>query len=390
MKAATVDLPRVQVLPLLVAGGVAAALFLHIFGYGEDKAALFAIGIAFGLALYHAAFGFSAAYRRLLVERDVSGVSAQLLMIGLAIVLFAPLLAGGSAFGQPLAGAVAPASISMALGAFAFGIGMQLAGGCASGTLYTAGGGSVRMLVVLVFFCLGGFWGSLDLHWWNELPGLGAVSLGDELGWPAAVTFQLAVLAAIYVFLRALGARHRYPLRGEGRSVASRLMRGPWPLMATAVVLAVLNVLTLVIAGHPWSITWAFALWPAKAAVALGWDPASSPFWSGAFQQAALARPIWADTVSVMNIGILLGAFAGAALAGRVSPTIRVPPLSVAAAIAGGLLMGYGARLAFGCNIGAFFSGVASTSLHGWLWIACAALGTVIGVRLRPRFGLAL
>ena len=50
--------------------------------------------------------------------------------------------------------------------------------------------------------------------------------------------------------------------------------------------------------------------------------------------------------------------------------------------------MGYGARLAFGCNIGAFFSGVASTSLHGWLWIVCALGGTWAGVYLRPLFGL--
>ena len=50
--------------------------------------------------------------------------------------------------------------------------------------------------------------------------------------------------------------------------------------------------------------------------------------------------------------------------------------------------MGYGARIAFGCNIGAFFSGVASTSLHGWLWIATALAGTWIGIHLRPWFGL--
>jgi len=50
--------------------------------------------------------------------------------------------------------------------------------------------------------------------------------------------------------------------------------------------------------------------------------------------------------------------------------------------------MGYGARIAYGCNIGAFFSGVASTSLHGWVWIVAALGGNVIGVRLRPWFGL--
>lgn len=49
--------------------------------------------------------------------------------------------------------------------------------------------------------------------------------------------------------------------------------------------------------------------------------------------------------------------------------------------------MGYGARIAYGCNIGAFYSGVASTSLHGWLWIIAALPGCWVGIRLRPRFG---
>ena len=58
------------------------------------------------------------------------------------------------------------------------------------------------------------------------------------------------------------------------------------------------------------------------------------------------------------------------------------------AAVIGGLVMGYGARLAYGCNIGAFFSGIASTSLHGWLWIAAALPGNWVGIKLRPWFGL--
>ena len=69
------------------------------------------------------------------------------------------------------------------------------------------------------------------------------------------------------------------------------------------------------------------------------------------------------DVTSVMNIGIVIGA----ALAGRFSPLMQIPPLSLAAALIGGLLLGYGARLAFGCNIGAFFSGVVLGSLHGWV-----------------------
>ena len=54
----------------------------------------------------------------------------------------------------------------------------------------------------------------------------------------------------------------------------------------------------------------------------------------------------------------------------------------------GGLLMGWGARLGFGCNIGAFVGGVASGSLHGWVWFPAALPGCLIGISLRPLFGL--
>jgi len=153
-------------------------------------------------------------------------------------------------------------------------------------------------------------------------------------------------------------------------------------------MLALLNFATLSVAGHPWSITWGLTLWGAKTALAFGWDPSNTPFWSGEFQHQALQAMVLDDVTSVMNIGIVLGAFVAAALAGRVAPSLRLSKRSLAAALIGGLQMGYGARLANGCNIGAFFSGIASTSLHGWLWIAAALPGNWIGARLRPRFGL--
>ena len=80
-----------------------------------------------------------------------------------------------------------------------------------------------------------------------------------------------------------------------------------------------------IIAGHPWSITWGFTLWGAKAALAMGWDPATSAFWTGGFQEAALARPLLADTVSVTNSGIMVGAFVAASLAGKAAPRSSLP-----------------------------------------------------------------
>ena len=291
--------------------------------------------------------------------------------------------------GQGVVGAVAPVGVAMVFGAFLFGIGMQVAGACASGTLFTAGGGNTRMFVVLTFFCAGTFWASLDLWWWNALPGFGRVALTDVFGTVPGVALQLALIGALFLGLRRLGTGHGRPLwppGGPGGMNARALLRGPWPLLLSAGLLALLNWATLVVAGHPWSITWGFTLWGAKAAAALGWDPATSGFWTGGFQEAALARSVFLDTTSVMDFGIMLGALLAAGMAGRFKPTARIGLRPLAAAVAGGLLLGYGARLAYGCNIGAFFSGIASTSLHGWVWIVCAIAGNAVGVRLRPLF----
>jgi hypothetical protein len=243
-------------------------------------------------------------------------------------------------------------------------------------------------VVTLMAFVTGSFWASLHMGWWQQLPSFGAVALGRELGWPLAVAAQLGVLAVVAVVLNRWGKPDPGLPASQSPGGWRVLLQGPWPLAAGALLLALLNFSTLLLAGHPWSITWGFTLWGAKAAILLGWDPASSAFWSGGFQQAALENSITHDVTSVMNIGIMLGSLCAATLAGRFKPVAISAAGPLVAAVIGGLAMGYGARIAFGCNIGAFFSGIASTSLHGWLWIALALPGCWLGVKLRPLFGL--
>jgi len=368
-----------------VAAALAAAglLLFTLAGQGWRMPMLLLLGMALGAVLLLTSFGFTSAYREFLLYRDAAGVRAQLLMLALATVLFAPVLAAGSAFGQPVSGAFAPVGVQVVAGAFLFGIGMQLAGGCGSGALYTAGGGSARMLVVLVFFVGGSFWASLHMNWWERLPSRGEAALGDLLGWTEALALQLGLLAAIWVWLGRVA-----PGRAERSSRLGGAPARERALLVGAVLLAVLSFLVLLVAGHPWSITWAFALWGAKIALPFGWQPDESAFWNGDFQRRALEASLFEDVTSVMDIGIVLGAAAAAGAAGRFRPRALFSARSLAAAVIGGLAMGYGARIAYGCNIGAFFSGVASTSLHGWVWIVAALGGTAVGVQLRPYFGL--
>ena len=355
---------------------------------------LYLLGGLLGLTLYHAAFGFSSSWRRFVADGRGDGLRAQMLMLAVASLLFLPVLAEGSLFGRPVAGAVAPLGLSVLVGSFLFGVGMQLGGGCASGTLYTVGGGSTRMVATLLFFIVGSLLGSAHLPWWLGTPQLGTVSLVRELGLPAALALQLGLLAAVAGATLAIERRrHGGPAIGPPRQIGAgwrRLWQGPWPLVAGALALALLNFATLALAGHPWTVSFGYALWGAKAAAALGVDVAGWTFWTWPFPKRALEGNLFANSVSVMNFGILAGAFLAASLAGRFRPARRVPWASLLAAALGGLMMGYGARLAFGCNVGAFFSGIASGSLHGWVWFAAALAGTWVGIRLRPAFGLSV
>jgi uncharacterized membrane protein YedE/YeeE len=358
--------------------------------YGARHAGLFLVGAGCGLVLYQAAFGFTAAFRVFVTQGDGRGIRAQMLMLAVATVLFAPMLSAGELLGTSLGGAVAPAGVSVLVGAFMFAVGMQLGGGCGSGTLFHLGSGATPMALTLAAFIAGAVIATFHMPFWSAAPSLGEIALADRVGWPGAVGLQLAALALIaaatwVIERRRFGPRQAVPAPTQGWA---RVLHGPWPLAAGAVALAGLNALTLVLAGHPWGITWAFALWGAKALEFFGYDLSTVPFWSGEFQQAALAEPVLADVTSVMDLGIVLGAALGAGLAGRFAPRRRIPPRIVAASVLGGLLLGYGSRIAFGCNIGAYFGGIASTSLHGWLWGAAALLGTPVGVALRTRFGV--
>jgi uncharacterized membrane protein YedE/YeeE len=357
--------------------------------------ALLAIGTLLGVALYHGAFGFTAGWRNLVTQKRGAGMRAQLLLFALTALIMIPILGSGR---DDVIGAVAPVGTSLVVGSFLFGIGMQLGGGCGSGTLFTVGAGNLRMLVTLLFFIIGAVVGSLHLPWWLDLPAVDPISLIDGVGVPGAIAVQWLGLGAVALWVNRVERRaHGHLEHGELRlrpaegGALKALFTGRWPFLWAIAVLAVGNALTLVIGGSPWGITFAFNLWGAKALQGLGVDMGQFEFWSWAYPAQALSDSVLVNIPSVMNFGLLLGAMLAAGMASRFNEASRRTPSgrSFLAAVVGGLLLGYGARLGFGCNIGALFSGLASASVHAWVWFACAFAGSWIGIRLRPWFRLA-
>ncbi|TDB02689.1 YeeE/YedE family protein [Halomonas marinisediminis] len=380
--------PKRLSLPAVAAGALLLGALVVGTVFGARLGGLMVVGGLLGMVLYHAAFGFTAAWRVFITERRGRGLRAQMVMLAIAVLLFFPALGAGSLLGQPVYGFVAPIGVSVVFGAFLFGVGMQLGGGCASGTLFTAGGGNARMLITLVFFIIGSLIGTAHFGWWQSLPAFQPVSLVKTAGTGGGMAISLALFAAIAAFTVVMEKRRHGQLERAAKIDVGnrRWLVGPWPLLAGAVALALLNFATLALAGRPWGITSAFALWGAKGFTALGGDVSQWGYWQSSWNAAALEATIWRDITSVMNIGLMLGALIAASLAGRFAPSFRIPLRSVLAAVVGGIMLGYGARLAFGCNIGAYFSGIASGSLHGWVWLVAAFAGNMLGVKLRPFF----
>src|SRR5262247_3024609 len=128
-----VPVKRSQMSAVIPASILVLALALYISQTVRGRQSwLFLLGAAAGVILYHAAFGFTSAWRVFITDRRGAGLRAQMLMLALTCVVFFPLLAAGSVFGQPVRGSISPPGLAVIIGAFMFGVGMQLGSGCAS------------------------------------------------------------------------------------------------------------------------------------------------------------------------------------------------------------------------------------------------------------------
>ena len=352
-----------------------AVAVLALFGWllwsvSARQALLLLVGVGLGWALAAARFGFTTGWRHLIEQKDPSGVYGQIMLLAVLAALSMPLLAH---FPETQA-ALGPPSVSLLVGAFVFGLAMQISDGCGSGTLYKAGLGVPLNMAILPLFALGSFAGSAHLNGWLALGALQPVGLVQQWGAGTALAATLAALAVVAVGVG----------RWSGQRFSFRSMPRRWVWGALA--MAVFAALNLLIAGQPWGVVYGFGLWGAKAATALGlFDPAANAFWSDPGHAERLHQTLLLDVTSITNIGILAGALWVAPK--RPQDARPLTGTQWAVGLLAGFVLGYSSRLAFGCNVGAMVSGISTGSLHGWIWVPMAFMGTLIGVRVRRRLG---
>lgn len=386
-------LPPVRRTPLVVSGLIAVVLTAYVWSaHGAEPGVLLLVGLGLGVALFHSRFGFTSAWRQLMAVGNGTGLRAHALLLGTTATLFALIIGTGTGlFGSQPAPSAGPLGTGLVLGSLLFAVGMQLGGACASGTLFAVGSGQSSVLLTLGGFIAGATLAAWQFDLWKDLPAWEPVVLSDHIGWFGSWAVTIAVLLVVVVVTRRVQARRNPPPLGavpSARTAAVRALRGSWPLAAGALVLAVLGAAVLLVSGGAWGITSAFSLWGSELVGALGGTPENWTWWKQPGNAEMLAGPVLADKNSLTDIGIMIGAAVAAALGGTWALHRGIPWRTAAASVLGGVLMGIGARLAGGCNIGAYLAGIASGSLSGWVWGAFALAGTWVGLKLRPLFGL--
>lgn len=150
------------------------------------------------------------------------------------------------------------------------------------------------------------------------------------------------------------------------------------------ILLGVINILLLVFGDATLKMSEGFAYVVAIIGTFFGIDMNKTAYFKYPSNQLPLGSTWVNNFYTYMIIGIILGGLIGALMASEWRIR-KVKRKSVGYALVGGALMGYGARIAMGCNMGGYFSGIPSFSLQGWILAVSFSIGSYIGVKILMR-----
>ncbi|MGO2083460.1 YeeE/YedE family protein [Vagococcus sp.] len=397
---------------------------LTIFGsmIGHEKAVLpiqLFSGVLLGIVLTRSRFGFAGGIKRIYVRGEGSLTKALLVMLFCTMLLFLGIqwfsAQNGAipAFQAAEGQAIIPgtqnvhfANLATVLGGILFGMGMIFAGGCASGTLTDMGEGEGRAMFVFIFFILGsapGEWAryTFDQGTFGKI-GIQAY-LPEHFGFFGAFAISILLLLAIYWLVLKYEARRKAegtyanPLGdwedfekplieddSERTSLFSfrtyhKLFIERLSFKTGAVLIAIICTFILLTTNKAWGVTSAFSKLEVAALQLFGVE-----FTSPAFAKIVedVNGGLLQDGGTIRNFGIVAGSAIAFLLAGRFKFAMKLNKSDLPYFVVGGLLMGFGARLAKGCNAGAMYSAISTFSISGWIFTVAMVIGGLISLKV--------
>ena len=309
------------------------------------------LGTLFGFALQRGRFCMNSAFRDILVMRDFTVFKAVAAAILIQMVGFEVLALTGviTLSPKPL---LWGANI---VGGLLFGVGMVVAGGCASGITYRGGEGMVGAMSAVLGFSLAGLATSAGLlnpiatYLQTSTKVMTAddksLTLANVLGLPHyVVAFGLAAIIILLWLFFALRNREEGYDMGKASLGESIFKRG-WGWLAAGIVIGLIGI----------------AAFPLSSATGRSYPLGITGGWVG-IEKTIVTGENAISWEALLVIGVVLGAAIAALIAGEFK--LRAPaPAVLMQTFAGGLLMGFGAVTAGGCNIGHILSGVPQLSV---------------------------
>lgn len=151
-----------------------------------------------------------------------------------------------------------------------------------------------------------------------------------------------------------------------------------WNPVPAVIVAGILSTYYFGLTGTYWAVTGEFTRWGGEILQSLGFENVSE--W-GYYKIVGLDGTVLTRIDGLMILGMFAGCFAAALWANNVKFRRSQNKIRITQAIIGGLLAGFGARLAMGCNLASFFTGIPQFSFHAWLFTVASAIGCYFGAK---------
>ena len=388
----------------LLALAVAVAILLLATGLGGEMALFWAFGMAFGFVLQRSRFCFASAFRDVFLLRHGRNLKGVLVGLAVATLGFGVLMSQQVPFPAlgllPQEANVLPLGWHVVLGGLLFGAGMVVSGGCVSGSIYRMGEGYIASWVSFGGILVGLLAAGYTWNWWWRVQ----IADGARLWLPAfighggAIVLTMAALVVIYLLLlwwesrgglvipdREFDAGNEETFAGKLNNTLRRIFVHGWPAAAGGAVLGGLNVM-LFTAAHPWGFTGELSRWSIGFTNWLGLGPGAL---AGAADLPGCTLEVGGGGILqhmfFLVWGMVFGSLIGALLAGEFKIRLPRQRTRYLQSAGGGVAMGYGAGIAMGCTIGAFFSAIPSLAVNGWVFAIFLAVGAWIGVQIIQR-----